>query len=253
MGKTKIDWCDRVWNPTTGCTKVSQGCKFCYAERISERFWGKAKFTDVRCHPLKLEDPLHWRMPQRVFVDSMSDLFHPDIPDEFIDSIFSIIAQADQHIFMILTKRAKRMYEWSQRAERKYLPKSEVWLGVSVEDQATADERIPLLLQTPAAVRFVSYEPALGPLDFQLATWFHNPFPEKHNLPPNGIGLDWVIQGCESGPSARPMKIEWAQSAKDQCHAAGVPFFFKQAVINGKLTHMPELDGRQWAEFPEVR
>jgi protein gp37 len=282
MGNTKIDWATKVWNPTTGCTKVSQGCKNCYAERMANRFWnnhkypgyflGNRKFTDVLCHPERLDDPLHWRKPQRVFVGSMSDLFHPDVPDGFIYGAFMRMVAADQHIYIILTKRPERMLEWIttkwmidfEGNSHDELILSNVWLGVSVEDQATTDERIPLLLQTPAAARFVSYEPALGPVNLKPAD-LHQ-WPDMTAWMPNKSepddwkywmhkwnGIQWVICGCESGPGARPMDIEWARSVRDQCQAAQVPFFFKQKMVDGKLIHMPELDGQIWAQFPEVK
>lgn len=302
MATSKIDWLTtinpdgtvshgKVWNPTTGCTKVSAGCKNCYAERIYERFHPGQKFSTVHCIPGRLGDPLHWRKPQRVFVDSMSDLFHEDVPDEFIDHVFARIEVTKKHTYMILTKRPARMLDymtlWSGKHRDPYtppgsglylsghfFPMSNVWLGVSVEDQPTADQRIPLLLQTPAAQRFVSYEPALGSLelDFWLKVckyWknedtlpqvpWHPPYP-KYWYQPQGLVLaswkqpiDWVICGCESGPGARPMNLEWARSVKDQCQAANVPFFFKQAMNSGKLVHMPELDGKVWDEYPEQK
>lgn len=230
---TKIQWTDKVWNPVTGCTKVSAGCKNCYAERIAGRrlpaggFVDRA-FTDVRCHPERLDAPLRWRKPRRVFVNSMSDLFHEDVPAQFIGNVFNVCSRCPQHTFQVLTKRPERM----RRIIGAVPPPPNVWLGVSVEDQATADERIPLLLQTPAAVRFVSYEPALGPVRLTSITdgtfgrdalrvddnslgW-----PEKH--------IDWVIVGGESGPGARPCDVAWVRSVVEQCRAAGVPCFVKQ-------------------------
>ena len=266
MTKTKIDWADEVWNPTTGCTKVSAGCKNCYAERIAGRFWGERKFTEVRCHEERLLDPLHWRKPRRVFVDSMSDLFHPDVPAEFIHDVFSsMIGYGNtRHTFMILTKRPERMLEiltselftfWHRQDANDHI-KNHVWLGVSVENQATADERIPLLLQTPAAVRFVSVEPMLEKIELPTYWQYSSPDGFENNGPGNwriggwGEDIDWVICGCESGPGARPMELDWARSLRDQCVEAGVAFFLKQAVINGKLVKMPELDGKVWAEYP---
>lgn len=285
MTKTSIEWCDEVWNPVTGCAKVSQGCKHCYAETIAERFWATQyppnpdgsprKFTDVRVHPERLEDPLKWRKPRRVFVNSMSDLFHEDVPEHFIASVFGAMALCQQHTFMILTKRPKRAADWFQdiggTTRRSWVllsaarlinanrikfpdwPLPNVWLGVSVEDQKTADKRIPMLLQTPAAVRFVSYEPALGPVDFMgingaLNSWFKN---GEIDVVREG-NLDWIIMGGESGPGARPMHPDWARSVRDQCQDAGVPFFFKQMVVDGKLVKMPELDGIVWNEYPEA-
>lgn len=174
MAKTKIEWCDTVWNPVTGCTKVSQGCKHCYAERLANRFWGERKFTDVQVHPERLEDPLKWRKPRRVFVNSMSDLFHKDVPFGFIDQVFGVMARATDHQFLVLTKRPARMRYFCNHyfnpQDLAPYPLLNVWLGVSCEDQAAADERIPLLLETPAAVRFVSCEPLLGPVDLGMST-----------------------------------------------------------------------------------
>ena len=297
MANTSIEWTDKVWNPVTGCTKVSAGCKNCYAERMMGRNLPgmTQKFTDVVCHPERLEAPLHWRKPSRIFVNSMSDLFHKDVPDEFIVSVFAIAAICHRHIFQILTKRPERMprlipktlgdaADWLEGAVEKMLgeyaalanwPLPNVWLGVSVENQETADERIPLLLQTPAAVRFVSYEPALGPVDF--SPWLHKRFPStmhKGQLE----RIDQIICGGESGPGARPMHPEWARSVRDQCKAAGVPFFFKQwgewlgpmqdgaQLLGGgqqlNCTTLPVrigkkaagclLDGVEHKEFPEV-
>lgn len=258
---TKIEWTEATWNPVTGCTKVSQGCKNCYAERLAPKVFAgqvvevnttppkhpemKASafrprvFTDVRCHPERLDAPLHWKKPRRIFVNSMSDLFHEDVPDEFIDQVFAIMARAPQHTFQILTKRPARAlaflkddvredyitdYWRADEPDREtwslMLPLKNVWLGVSVEDQPTADERIPLLLQTPAAVRFLSCEPLLGPIDLQRT----NRWPAAEYI----TQIDWVIAGGESGPKARPSHPDWFRSLREQCAAASVPFFFKQ-------------------------
>jgi len=300
MSKSKIEWTDEVWNPVTGCTKVSAGCKHCYAEREWPRFYGreviiesesveqpkiqngkhlpihnmvkrKREFTDVRCHSDRLDTPLHWRKPRRVFVNSMSDLFHEDVPDEFICQVFSVMDAAKQHRFQILTKRPERMKDFFDRVEincealgRDFIevedptgrehqwdnwPLPNVWLGVSVEDQATADARIPLLLQTPAAVRFVSAEPLLGHVNLSgdFAGHERGWCPRCGEIsslcpgcicaacedgelldPPVTPGVDWVIAGGESGPKARPSHPDWFRSLRDQCQAANVPFFFKQ-------------------------
>lgn len=248
-GDSRIEWTDKVWNPVTGCTKVSQGCKFCYAERIAERFWGERKFTEVICHEDRLDIPSHWRKPRKIFVNSMSDLFHPDVPDEFIWKVFqSMVYGNRRHTFQILTKRPERMMKWMNANQTKFWHYSEtktklwpdpcIWLGVSVENQETADERIPLLLATPAAVRFISYEPALGPVNLKLVR--HEPCNHpgcfSHvSHPCEGCGyqagklpLDWVIAGGESGPFARPAHPDWLRSVRDQCRHAGIPFFFKQ-------------------------
>ena len=256
---SKIEWTDETWNPVTGCTKVSQGCKHCYAEGVARRFWGDRKFTDVQTHPDRLDQPLRWRKPRRVFVNSMSDLFHDDVPDKFIDQVFAIMALAKEHTFQVLTKRPARMLaylrqvqdvekdmnRWACAAPETYpcaafaiedcdWPLPNVWLGVSVEDQATADERIPLLLQMPAALRFVSYEPALGPVN--LWPWLNDP--ETYSAGGGFIAGDgdwkgpspigWIIVGGESGPKARPFDVAWAAQTVGQCKDAGVPCFVKQ-------------------------
>lgn len=250
-GKTKIEWATDQWNPVTGCSKVSQGCKHCYAEREWPRLaaprdkaniYTGRDFTDVRCHPEKLNIPLHWTKPRRIFVNSMSDLFHDTVPDSFIREVWAVMWQRPQHIFQILTKRPERMRAWCRRvysyhnghpyisgmdgpapiADRLILPN--VWLGVSVEDQAAADERIPLLLQTPATVRWISAEPLLGHISFEGMFANHDPRDGTNTLEE----LDWVVVGGESGPKARPMHPDWVRSLRDQCQAVGVPFFFKQ-------------------------
>jgi len=232
MTKTTIEWADEVWNPVTGCSKVSEGCRHCYAERVAGRFWGERKFTDVRVHPERLEDPLHWRKPRRVFVNSMSDLFHHDVPFHFVYRVWRTAALANQHTFMILTKRPDRMLEFSHwMAGGDDISVAEwpqnVWLGVSVETQKEADKRVPLLLETPAAVRFVSCEPLLGPV--RLGEWLPSYDPTQHYARPEHEGkLDWVIAGGESGPGARPCHPDWARGLRDACLASNVPFFFKQ-------------------------
>jgi len=253
---TGIEWTDATWNPTTGCTKVSQGCKHCYAERDWPRLvhlpaYQGREFTDVACHPERLDQPLRWKKPRRIFVNSMSDLFHEDIPDEFIEQVFAVMALCPQHIFQVLTKRPERMRKhpifthsgnclWvgvRQCAEKLFgkdpgaLNKAllNVHIGVSVEDQFTADERIPLLLQTPAVVRWISAEPLLGPIDLRLgrlAEW--NRLLAVHNGNTDGTHIHWVVAGGESGPKARPSHPDWFRSLRDQCKAAGVPFLFKQ-------------------------
>lgn len=252
---TKIEWADKVWNPVTGCTKVSAGCKNCYAETIAKRFWGDRKFTDVQIHHDRLEIPIKCKKPTRYFVNSMSDLFHKDVPYLFIQRVFAIMALCPQHEFLVLTKRQGRMWElmeagrlanrvgnimkfpdWVRLPAGRTFPRyyrswplPNVMLGVSVEDQAMANERIPLLLQTPAAKRFVSYEPALDRIAIpSLATG----------------GIDLIIMGGESGPGFRPMNLQWARSVRDQCKAAGVPFFFKQTSGKGPIPK--DLMIRQW-------
>ena len=267
--KTKIEWTEATWNPVTGCTKVSQGCKNCYAERDFARLrhlpaYKWRAFTDVACHTERLTQPLRWKRPRKIFVNSMSDLFHDDVPDEFIDQVFAIMAICGHHTFQVLTKRPERMREYLKdlhsgrqrvmsirqstadflalaidKRSAIIFPLPNVWLGVSVEDQQTADERIPLLLQTPAAVRWVSAEPLLGPMD--LCKWVYNrdaaisramngPMACNRDQAEDAIPrpIDWVVVGGESGPKARPMHPDWARSIRDQCKAAGVPFLFQQ-------------------------
>ena len=249
---SKIEWTDETWNPVTGCTKVSAGCKHCYAERMAKRLEGRFGYPkknpfEVTLHPDRLDEPLRWRKPRRVFVASMSDLFHAEIPDDFLDRVFDVMDPPDgdppsPHVFMLLTKRPDRMrdYAWSTWAK---CPPKNVWLGVSVEDQASADERIPMLLETPAAARFVSCEPLLGPVDLRnlpSGTVYNTRCMDALTA---GSGsstpwhLDWIIAGGESGPGARPAHPDWFRSVRDQCAAAGVAFFMKQM---GKKVPIPE-------------
>lgn len=236
---TGIEWTQQVWNPVTGCSKVSHGCKNCYAEAIANRFWKDRKFTDVQCHEDRLQQPLRRRKPTTYFVNSMSDLFHEDVPDAFIQAVFSIMAKCPQHTFQVLTKRPKRMRNFLGYWDELGLTLREgfgvslpnVWLGVSVENQSTADERIPLLLETPAAVRWLSCEPLLGEVDLRRGlcgcrTCIHG----GTGISAMGFpsSLDWIVAGGESGPGKRPHEIEWFRSLRDQCATAGVPFFMKQ-------------------------
>jgi protein gp37 len=242
---SKIEWTDTTWSPTVGCTKVSH----CYAEGIARRFSGLPSFPngfDLTLHPDRLDKPLHWRKPRRVFVDSMSDLFHQGVPDEFIAQVFAVMAMAPQHSYQILTKRHGRMRSLLANAERgapSWLdlvrgwvignsygapgsfswPLPNVWLGCSVEDQKRADLRIPALLGTPASIRFLSCEPLLGPVDLRTV-----PIPVRGPRELALQQLDWVIVGGESGPDARPMELDWARSLVEQCRAARVPVFVKQ-------------------------
>ncbi|MFC8531888.1 phage Gp37/Gp68 family protein [Nocardia sp. NPDC057227] len=312
---TKIEWTDRTWNPVTGCDKVSPGCDHCYAEGIANRFAGTPQFPNgfgVTLRPERLAQPLRWRKPRRVFVNSMSDLFHDEVSIDYIAKVLAVIALTPQHTYQILTKRHARMRSivtnrchctgghldgehlrsamaWAvskanpdrvpgmpDDAEQQVYfeagwPLRNLWLGVSAEDQKWADIRIPALMETPAAVRFLSAEPLLGPIDL-------------HDTP-----LDWVIVGGESGRGARPMHPDWARSLRDQCEQLGVAYLFKQwgewmpngfwrrdtgrpagnprehafetGGRNGFLPLMArvgkkqagrELDGRTWDEFPKV-
>ena len=327
MGDTTISWTDKTWNPVRGCSKVSPGCTHCYAERVAVRFSGpgqpyegladreRGRWTGVvRMVPEHLADPLRWRKPVRVFVNSMSDLFHESLGNEQIAAVFGVMAAARRHTFQVLTKRAERMRDWFRWLSSELIdehggthdisdtlatyaadelgdgsvgdqeewydrlvglirdsatfpsdvawPLRNVWLGVSVEDQERADERIPLLLETPAAVRFLSCEPLLDAVDVKafLARGSHRVCPAclfatnrtDDRCPNDGaalgpdIAIDWIIAGCESGPGARPCDVSWLRSLRDQCAGAGVPFFLKQAthhhggaVVNGiaVLTH----------------
>ena len=316
--KSKIEWTEATWNPVAGCSIASPGCHNCYAARMAKRLMamGREEYRDLvddqgrwtgvmRALPERLSQPAHWKRGRMIFVNSMSDLFHEHVSDEFIGAVIGVAAFCPQHTFQILTKRAIVMQRWfhnlalggefhwtdsmqycihhlqrysdeplfrhvSDKADFTWPPKN-VWLGVSVEDQRRAVERIPSLLATPAAVRFLSVEPLLGPID--LSPYLHK--------------LDWVIVGGESGPKARPVHPDWVRSLRDQCQAAGVPFFFKQwgewspegdpgdtASRNGETHRVGgdeihsfddiqvyrvgkkragrELDGRRWDEMPRL-
>lgn len=256
---TKIEWTEATWNPIRGCSRVSQGCVHCYAEGVARRFSGPGKpyeglinkhgswSGNITFVEHVLDQPLRWRRPRRIFVNSMSDLFHENVTDEQIDKIFSVMARAQQHTFQILTKRPERMRVylsdsvWAEIHGPKW-PLPNVWLGVSVENQEAANKRIPLLLQTPAAIRFLSCEPLLGQIDLSgffgmywnqtMQCWESTGQEFNHLYKGKGhVGkklIDWVIAGGESGHGARPMHPDWVRSLRDQCRAAGVPFFFKQ-------------------------
>lgn len=233
-----IEWTDATWNPVTGCTKISRGCHNCYAERFSERFRGVANHPfssgfDLTLRPERIEQPLNWRRPRMIFVNSMSDLFQKEVPRQFIDSVFSTMERADWHVFQILTKRSSAMRKYLRARYGTGRGPRHIWCGVSIED-AQAKSRLAHLQDTPASMRFLSLEPLLGPLG-QLDL----------------RGIDWVIVGGESGPGARRMQIEWARQVRDQCVRQGVAFFFKQwggtrPKIGGRT-----LDNREWNEFPE--
>ena len=266
---TKIQWADEVWNPVTGCSPVSDGCKNCYARRMAQRLKGRYGYPAddpfrVTFHWNRRGRPKKWLKPKRIFVCSMGDLFHEDVEPEHIDEIFEVMTRcAPQHTYMILTKRPERIPtgKWSRDWKN-------IWLGVSVENQDTADERIPALLEIPAAVRFVSYEPALGPVDFDrvlvpyIVPWSDDLHPIKTNVltgkmtsddgPPLMKHINWIIAGCESGSGRRQADIDWFRSVRDQCLAAAMPFFLKQMDIDGKIAHMPELDGRVWDQVPRL-
>lgn len=334
MNATSISWTEKTWNPMSGCTPTSEGCANCYAKRMAQRLRGRCGYPAdepfrVTLHEDKLNEPLKMRKPARVFVASMGDLFHEDVPDEFIDKVFAVMALAPQHTYMVLTKRPERMrdylsannvdepsisgrealclrlmrtaksidavaYERLGADAFHWHPEAwpQVWLGVTAENQARADERIPVLLEVPAAVRFVSVEPMLGLVDLScyLSWQYHVNLPEEERpraMAEHWAGmhrltkLDWVICGGETGPGARPMHPDWVRGLRDQCQAAGVPFHFKswgewapnyagcppyalsQLVSDrnngvlkmwrvGAKTSGRLLDGREWDVYPEV-
>ena len=272
MADTAIEWADAVWNPTTGCDKVSPGCDHCYALTMAKRLkgMGQAKYQNdgdprtsgpgfgITAHEDALTIPLRWRKPRRVFVNSMSDLFHARVPREFVAKVWAVMAATPQHTYQVLTKRPERTprilgsdkFRLAVKDEFSRLqlagavtyrplvinvwPLSNVWLGTSVESQKYADLRIPALLDTPAAVRWLSCEPLLGPVDLTYCAGVNALEQDWIGGPGGGSGaphpfVDWVVAGGESGPGARPMNPDWARSLRDQCTAAGVPFFFKQA------------------------
>ena len=274
MNATSISWTEKTWNPMSGCTPISEGCANCYAKRMAQRLRGRCGYPAdepfrVTLHEDKLNEPLRMWKPARVFVASMGDLFHEDVPDEFIDKVFAVMALAPWHSFLVLTKRPERMrlyalraagrvwnlardmilsgfngsplpaYEWkggehAMKCDDDW-PLPNVWAGVTAENQARADERIPVLLQTPAAVRFVSVEPMLGLTDlrhlhYQGITEIDALAGTHGLIRPHGgkcAKLGWVVCGGETGPGARPMRPDWVRGLRDQCQAAGVPFHFK--------------------------
>lgn len=316
--ETKISWCDATWNPVRGCSRVSEGCRHCYAEQMAARFsypgapfHGFAKVVAPRDHldrvggrrngwtgrveliPERLTIPLSWRRPRRIFVNSMADLFHEQLLFEDIAAVFGAMAACRQHTFLVLTKRPQRLggfFGWIEENHNpnrfrgpeliehaacwvgpdspesdplfraagsgslRPWPLPNVWIGVSCENQESANERIPLLLRTPAALRFVSVEPMLGPVVLRPPVTFETQGEPRTWLgpddgtPEHGPGLDWVICGSETGGQARPMLAKWAGNLRDQCQARQVPFFLKQV---GRVAERDrELDGRTWEEFP---
>ena len=233
--RSAIEWTESTWNPITGCNKVSPGCKHCYAERMAKRLqaMGQPNYANgfkLTMHDHALEIPLHWRTPQTIFVNSMSDLFHKDVPLEFIQRVFGVMHQANWHRFQVLTKRSERLLELAPQLTWT----SNIWMGVSVEN-AEYTHRIDHLRQTGAQIKFLSLEPLLGPLS---------------NL--NLKGIDWVIVGGESGPGARLMNPSWVTEIRDQCLVAEVPFFFKQWGGTNKKRSGRLLEGRTWDEMPEI-
>jgi protein gp37 len=234
---TEIEWTDATWNPVTGCTKIGAGCDNCYAARFAERWRGIPSHPyeqgfDLRLWPNRVDQPIQWRKPRLIFVNSMSDLFHKNVPRAFIDTIFDTMEQADQHIYQVLTKRSSLMSRYVNQRYRDNLAPSHIWLGVSIEDSAHVG-RLNHLKRANAAIRFISFEPLLGPIG---------------KLDLNGVA--WAIVGGESGPNARAMNPDWARELRDQCNDQGVAFFFKQwggprPKSGGRL-----LDGEIWDGFP---
>ncbi len=235
---SQIEWTDATWNPVRGCTKISPGCKHCYAETFAERFRGVKGHPyeqgfDLRLVPEKLTEPFSWRSPKLVFVNSMSDLFQPGVPDEYVAAVSEVMVKANWHTYQVLTKRSERLRDLLNARLRFASEQKHIWWGVSVEDRTYGLPRIGHLRNSPAAIRFLSIEPLLEDLD---------------EIDLNGIS--WVIVGGESGPGARPMRKEWVESIREQCKAAGVAFFFKQWGGTRKALHGRKLNGRTYDEYP---
>lgn len=270
MSKTKIQWTasddggpGETWNPTVGCTRVSSGCNHCYAFELHDKrhiAWKRGRyetapaqyhqpFSRVQLLPERLRDPYHWKRPRRVFVDSMADLFHPDVPSSFILDVWLTMADNPRHTFQVLTKRPERMAAWCREtfaAAPSLTSLPNVWLGTSVEDQTAADERIPHLLDTPAAIRFLSCEPLLAPVDLDEWLWDE---PDRDC----SAGLNWVIIGGESGKHARGMSLVWAGELVAQCRAAGVAVFVKQLGSEQAFyLHLKDRHGGDMSEWRDV-
>jgi protein gp37 len=237
MAQSSIEWTELTWNPVTGCTKVSQGCKYCYAEVMAKRLkaMGVEKYKDgfkVRTHPDTLNEPYKWKKSRVVFVNSMSDLFHPEVPVEFIQDVFRVMNDNPRHVFQILTKRTELLLEYDQAGLLEW--GENIWMGASVEDNRVKD-RIDRLSKTNATTKFLSCEPLIGPLtDMNLSN------------------IDWVIVGGESGYNPRPMESEWVIDIKEQCQTANVPFFFKQWGGRNKKKNGRKLMQQTWDEMPEL-
>jgi protein gp37 len=233
--KSAIEWTEATWNPVTGCSKVSPGCAHCYAETFAERFRGVPGHPyeqgfDLRFRPQRLDQPLRWARPRMIFVNSMSDLFHEEIPDDYVAEVFEMMATASHHTFQILTKRHQRMAELANQ-----LPwPQNVWMGVSIENRRFV-HRADYLREVPAAVRFISAEPLLGPLEHIDLT-----------------GINWLITGGESGPRHRPVRVDWIRELRDRCQDEDVAFFFKQWGGVRPKTGGRELDGRTWDQMPVI-
>lgn len=237
MANSKIEWTDATWNTVSGCTQISAGCKNCYAKTMTKRLkaMGQKKyvkgFDEVCTHPETLDEPFTWKKPRMVFVNSMSDLFHVDVPEDFILQVFDVMVKASDHIFQVLTKRSDRLLKLSPK-----LPwQSNIWAGVTIEDSDNL-VRADHLRKTGAGIKFVSLEPLLGPIE-----------------PLDLKGIDWVIVGGESGPRARPMEKDWVLDIRDECQKTGTPFFFKQWGGKNKKKAGRLLEGRTWDEMPEFK
>ncbi|NEJ60795.1 DUF5131 family protein [Rhizobium leguminosarum] len=236
---TQIEWTDSTWNPVTGCTKVTAGCDFCYAERFSERFRGVPGHPfengfDLTLRPNRLDQPLHWREPRRIFVNSMSDLFHKEVPVSFIDAVFDTMEKASWHTYQVLTKRSSLMVRYLRKRYGDKLAPSHIWLGVSIEDAKNV-VRLKHLKTAQAATKFVSFEPLIGPIgDVDLD------------------GIHWVIVGGESGPRARPIEEEWVLEIRDRCKRQKVAFFFKQWGGIRPKTGGRLLKGKEWSQYPRI-
>jgi protein gp37 len=236
---SSIEWTDATWNPVRGCTKISQGCKNCYAETFAERFRGVKNHPyergfDLRLVPEKLAEPLRWREPKKIFVNSMSDLFHEEVPESYIAEVAEVMLAASWHIYQVLTKRAERLAKLLSAMPRA-ANAPHIWWGVSVEDRKSGVPRIQNLRHAPASLRFLSIEPLLEDLG-------------SLNL----AGISWVIVGGESGPKARPMQRDWVVNIRDQCLAADVPFFFKQWGGKKKAIAGRILDGATYDQYPQI-
>ena len=234
-----IEWTDATWNPVTGCTKISAGCDNCYAERFSERFRGVKNHPfetgfDLTLRPERLQQPIAWRRPRMIFVNSMSDLFHKQIPADYIEQVFDTMEKATWHTFQVLTKRSSLMRDFLRRRYREHRGPFHMWFGVSIED-GDRISRVRHLREAPAGVRFLSIEPMIGPVGRLDLT-----------------GIDWVIVGGESGPRARPIEPEWVRDVRDQCVDANVAFFFKQWGGLRPKSGGRSLDDLEWSQFPET-
>ena len=250
--KSAIEWTEATWNPVTGCDRVSPGCDNCYAQTLAKRLkaMGNPRYQNdgqqktsgpgfgLTLHEDQVALPLKWRSARVVFVNSMSDLFHPRVPDDFVAKVWATMAATQHHTYQILTKRHQRLPKLVQRLTERFGVLPNVWLGVSVENQEWADRRIPHLLDTPAAVRFLSCEPLLGAVS--ISNWLEGEPSE----------IQWVIVGGESGPTHRPFSLDWARALRDECAAARVPYFFKQVGGRTPKAGGRDLDGRTWDEMP---